>query len=182
MAEAVADVVVEFTAGSSLLAERDRPSDLRILGNGPPGTFVILRNVRISLPTDQIVAASDAGGTVSVGFGGMAFTGVNDGHLTFRRVRDLWPEERLSPDRSWTMTLDPAWIATVRQDGRLVWPAAVAERAGLCASCAHARVVTSSRGAAFLLCQLAAGDKRFPRYPRLPVARCDGYQAAARSR
>ena len=49
-------------------------------------------------------------------------------------------------------------------------------RAGLCASCAHAQVVTSSRGSDFYLCRLSFADSRFPRYPPLPVNACAGYQ------
>jgi hypothetical protein len=48
--------------------------------------------------------------------------------------------------------------------------------AGLCASCVHARTVTSSRGSRFLLCRLSAVDPWFPRYPVLPVRACGGYR------
>ncbi len=48
---------------------------------------------------------------------------------------------------------------------------------GLCATCRHARVVQSSRGSTFYLCQLAETDSRFAKYPRLPVIRCAGYVA-----
>jgi hypothetical protein len=83
--------------------------------------------VRISLPTDQIVAADETDGAVVVGFGGMRFTGVEHGRLTFVRVRDLWPEERLSPARSWTMTLEPEWVTSVHEGGCQVWPVATPE-------------------------------------------------------
>jgi hypothetical protein len=53
-----------------------------------------------------------------------------------------------------------------------------AERAGLCATCVHAQVVTSSRGSTFYLCRLSFTDPRFPRYPPLPVLRCAGYERA----
>ena len=49
---------------------------------------------------------------------------------------------------------------------------------GLCASCRHARIVRSSHGSAFYLCRLAETDPRFPKYPRLPVLRCAGYEFA----
>ena len=49
---------------------------------------------------------------------------------------------------------------------------------GLCAGCAHARVVTSARGAAFVLCGLSRTDERFAKYPRLPVLACTGYEAS----
>jgi hypothetical protein len=123
MRPVTAPLVVEFASGSSLDREQDRASDLPIVRNGPPGTFVRLAGgVRVSLPTDQIVGTADSGGAVAIGFGGMRFTGVEDGRLTFVRVRDLWPEERLSPARSWTMTLERHWVAAVHEDGRQVWP------------------------------------------------------------
>ena len=48
-------------------------------------------------------------------------------------------------------------------------------RVGLCGTCAYARRITSARNATFWLCRLSESDVRFPRYPRLPVARCAGY-------
>jgi hypothetical protein len=48
--------------------------------------------------------------------------------------------------------------------------------AGLCASCRHAQVVTSARGATFLLCRLSFVDARFAKYPPLPVRQCSGYE------
>jgi hypothetical protein len=48
--------------------------------------------------------------------------------------------------------------------------------AGLCNACLQQRVVTSGRGSAFSMCRLAATDPRFPRYPRLPVVACDGFE------
>jgi hypothetical protein len=48
--------------------------------------------------------------------------------------------------------------------------------AGLCGDCTHARRIESERGSVFVLCQLALTDSRFPKYPRLPVLTCDGYQ------
>jgi hypothetical protein len=50
-------------------------------------------------------------------------------------------------------------------------------RAGLCADCLHARRIESDRGAKFYLCQLAATDPAYRKYPALPVTRCAGYQA-----
>jgi hypothetical protein len=47
--------------------------------------------------------------------------------------------------------------------------------AGLCASCACARRVESSRGSLFFLCERSATDPRFAKYPRLPVQACAGY-------
>jgi len=53
--------------------------------------------------------------------------------------------------------------------------------AGLCETCRHARIVRSARGSVFVRCGLAASDARFAKYPRLPVARCDGYAARGAS-
>lgn len=50
---------------------------------------------------------------------------------------------------------------------------------GLCGRCAHARIVTSRRGSRFWLCGLSRVDRRFPRYPALPVLRCVGHVAGA---
>jgi hypothetical protein len=115
-------LLIEFAAGSSLDREQDRPSQLPIYRNGPPGTFVRLGNVRISLPTDQIVRADECNAGVIVEFGGMRFTGVDDDRITFDRVRDLWPERELSPARSWKMTLDRRWVASIHENGLQVWP------------------------------------------------------------
>jgi hypothetical protein len=62
-----------------------------------------------------------------------------------------------------TEKTDPAEVAAERR------------RVGLCATCAHARVVENDRGSRFYLCELAARDRRFPRYPRLPVIACLGW-------
>ena len=77
--------------------------------------------LRVSLPTDQIVFASDADGHARVGFGGMQFVDVEGGDLVFRRVREILPEDRLSPERSHTMRLDSQWVTTVSANGRVVW-------------------------------------------------------------
>jgi len=48
--------------------------------------------------------------------------------------------------------------------------------AGLWADCLYARQLESARGSVFILCELSQRDPRFPKYPRLPVLSCDGYQ------
>ncbi|HSP96219.1 MAG TPA: hypothetical protein VL049_03090 [Candidatus Dormibacteraeota bacterium] len=48
--------------------------------------------------------------------------------------------------------------------------------AGLCADCRHARRIATRRGSLFLLCDRAATDPGFPRYPPLPVLRCPGHE------
>jgi hypothetical protein len=49
---------------------------------------------------------------------------------------------------------------------------------GLCADCIHMRQIKSDRGSIFYLCQLSSSDANFPKYPRLPVVRCSGYESA----
>ena len=46
---------------------------------------------------------------------------------------------------------------------------------GLCASCVHARLITSDKGSTFLQCSLSFGDPGFVKYPRLPVRVCSGW-------
>lgn len=52
-------------------------------------------------------------------------------------------------------------------------------RLGLCADCLHARLIESSKGSQFLLCQLSQTDPSFPKYPRLPILACSGYTPVA---
>ena len=49
----------------------------------------------------------------------------------------------------------------------------------MCASCLHARVIRSSKGSEFWLCQRSQSEpERFRKYPPLPVVRCLGYEPA----
>ena len=50
--------------------------------------------------------------------------------------------------------------------------------AGLCDSCRHQRVVRNTRGSSFSLCERSKSDPAYPRYPRLPVVECPGYEPA----
>jgi hypothetical protein len=52
-------------------------------------------------------------------------------------------------------------------------------RAGLCDSCAHQQLVRNTRGSTFSLCRRSREDPAYPRYPRLPVLACPGYEASA---
>ena len=118
-------VTVEFAAGTSVFREADRESQLPILGNGPPGTFVVFPGgFRVSLPTDQIVGTDESSGRVRVIFGGMRFVGIEDGRLKLVRERELHPEDQLSPARSHVMFLQPEWVASISVDGRDVWRSA----------------------------------------------------------
>jgi hypothetical protein len=52
---------------------------------------------------------------------------------------------------------------------------------GLCAACAHLRLLASPRSV-FVRCGMAATDPAFPRYPALPVTRCAGYTGTSADR
>ena len=46
---------------------------------------------------------------------------------------------------------------------------------GLCDSCRYQRLVRSGRGSVFTMCLKSREDKAFPKYPRVPVSACSGY-------
>jgi hypothetical protein len=119
-------LLIEFVPGTRISRDSEFVefvSTLPIVHNGPPGTSVVFENgAKVPLPTDQIVFAEDGSGTAHVGFGGMSFEGMEDGQLVFLRVRDLQPEELLSPQRGRRMTLNPRMVASITVDGRVVWP------------------------------------------------------------
>jgi hypothetical protein len=48
--------------------------------------------------------------------------------------------------------------------------------AGLCDSCVHQQLVRNTRGSSFSLCRRSREDPDYPRYPRLPVRECRGYE------
>ncbi|HKQ85538.1 MAG TPA: hypothetical protein VJS43_02085 [Candidatus Acidoferrales bacterium] len=52
---------------------------------------------------------------------------------------------------------------------------------GLCETCTHAKRIVSDRGSLFWQCGLAADDPRFPKYPRLPVLQCAGFEQLAKT-
>jgi hypothetical protein len=52
-------------------------------------------------------------------------------------------------------------------------------RAGLCDACEHQQLVRNTRGSTFSLCRLSREDAAYPRYPRLPVLACEGYEPRA---
>lgn len=49
---------------------------------------------------------------------------------------------------------------------------------GLCATCVHVKIIRSDRGSVFYRCGLSDTDSRFPKYPRLPVIQCSGYECS----
>jgi hypothetical protein len=119
-------LLIEFVPGTRISRDPafvEFVSTLPIVQNGPPGTSVVFEDgAKVPLPTDQIVFAKDGDGAAHVGFGGMSFEGTEGGQLIFLRVRDLQPEERLSPQRGRRMTLKPRMVASIAVDGRVVWP------------------------------------------------------------
>ena len=54
--------------------------------------------------------------------------------------------------------------------------ARVEPKAGLCDTCRHQRIVRNTRGSVFSLCERSKTEPEYPRYPRLPVASCPGYE------
>jgi hypothetical protein len=47
---------------------------------------------------------------------------------------------------------------------------------GLCSQCRFMRRILSDRGSTFYFCDRSTTDANFPKYPRLPVLRCSGYE------
>ena len=112
-------LLVEFSPGSRVERACAVVSDLPVLQNGPPGTFVVFADgARIPLPTDRIVyTVVEDGGAARVGFEGIQYGGTEAGSLVFHRVQDLQPK------RGRTMTLEPHRVSFVLSRGRRAWPA-----------------------------------------------------------
>ena len=53
------------------------------------------------------------------------------------------------------------------------------QQVGLCAACNFMRRIQSDRGSVFYMCQRSATDASYPKYPRLPVLQCAGYERSA---
>ena len=47
---------------------------------------------------------------------------------------------------------------------------------GMCVSCRWERKVSNRRGSVFTLCAKASADPTLPKYPRLPVLQCHGFE------
>lgn len=47
---------------------------------------------------------------------------------------------------------------------------------GLCESCRHQKLIRNTRGSTFSMCERSKTDERYPKYPRLPVERCPGWE------
>lgn len=48
--------------------------------------------------------------------------------------------------------------------------------AGLCDTCVHQYLVRNTRGSTFSRCERSKTDPSFPKYPRVPVLECRGYE------
>jgi hypothetical protein len=57
-----------------------------------------------------------------------------------------------------------------------------ATRFGLCDTCRHQQIVRSGRGSVFSLCGRSKTDDRYPKYPRMPVMACPGYDVSDAAR
>ncbi len=55
-------------------------------------------------------------------------------------------------------------------------PSHESARIGLCFSCQHVRIVRTDRGSIFYQCQRSMTEPQYPKYPRLPVLSCPGYE------
>jgi len=53
-------------------------------------------------------------------------------------------------------------------------------KAGLCDSCVHQKLIRTGRGSVFSMCLRSKTDERFPKYPRIPVERCPGYERSGK--
>ena len=49
-------------------------------------------------------------------------------------------------------------------------------RVGLCADCQHMRLIQSDHGSTFYMCLKSLTDSSFPKYPRLPILQCTGFE------
>lgn len=51
---------------------------------------------------------------------------------------------------------------------------------GLCDGCLHQQLVPNRRGSVFSLCRRSREDESYPRYPRIPVLSCPGFEPRPR--
>jgi hypothetical protein len=49
--------------------------------------------------------------------------------------------------------------------------------AGLCAHCIHKKEIRSDRGGIFIMCMRSFEEPQYPKYPRLPVLNCPGFES-----
>jgi hypothetical protein len=109
--------MVDFTVGTKL------DELVRVEEAAFGASYVVMPDgKRIELPADQVVHSEDRSGFARVGFGGLSFEGIQEGQLVFWRVKDLLPEDMLSPSRSLRVLLDPTSVSRIQMNGQQVWP------------------------------------------------------------
>jgi hypothetical protein len=80
----------------------------------------------------------------------------------------------------WTLSLAKVAHYSWNMSSKAVLPAADrGQGAGLCDACKHRQLVPNTRGSVFSLCTRSRTDPAYPRYPRLPVLACAGYERLA---
>ena len=80
--------------------------------------------------------------------------------------------------RSWRGWVTPAVSGAGEARGERGAGEAGGVPAGLCDACRHQQVVRTGRGSRFSLCRRAKTDPSYPKYPRLPVRQCRGFERA----
>jgi hypothetical protein len=54
--------------------------------------------------------------------------------------------------------------------------------AGLCDSCRHQKLIHTGRGSEFSMCLRSKDVPAYPKYPRIPVRACPGYEGRSSTR
>ena len=49
----------------------------------------------------------------------------------------------------------------------------------MCDSCRHQKLIRTGRGSVFSMCERSKREPAYPKYPRLPVLACPGYERRA---
>lgn len=52
--------------------------------------------------------------------------------------------------------------------------------AGLCDACRHQKLIRTGRGSEFSMCERSKTEPGYPKYPRVPVLACPGYEPSER--
>jgi hypothetical protein len=55
-----------------------------------------------------------------------------------------------------------------------------APEGGLCTDCHSVRVLVTGKGSRFFYCLRSEVDAHYPRYPRVPVQQCAGYESKSK--
>ena len=55
-------------------------------------------------------------------------------------------------------------------------PDSISNRVGLCEDCRFAKIVVSDKGGRFYYCLRSETNSAFPKYPRLPIQTCPGFE------